>query len=153
MRPPRALPTRRSATVSGGGLRGAPGAPEDCDGHGTAVAGLISGRTAGDDRVPGAAPDARILPMRFEGDIGQAAPETIAAAIRAAADRAQVMNLSFAVARDHPAIRDAVRYAVERDVVVVAAADNENAGRRDPRAASAGGRAAARPLPPPPRWG
>ena len=36
-----------------------------------------------------------------------------------------MLNLSFAVGVDEPAIRKAVQYAVDRDVVVVAAAGNE----------------------------
>jgi type VII secretion-associated serine protease mycosin len=116
----------RTSFTSSAGFESAPGAPEDCEGHGTAIAGLIAARSAGDDRVLGVAPDARIAPVRFEGDIGQAPPGMIAAAIRAAADRSTVMNLSFAVGTDNALIRDAVRYALDRDVVVVAAAGNEN---------------------------
>jgi subtilisin family serine protease len=41
-----------------------------------------------------------------------------------------VLNLSFAVGVDEPAIRRAVQYAIDRDVVVVAAAGNE--GRSQP---------------------
>jgi subtilisin family serine protease len=52
----------------------------------------------------------------------------IAAAIRAGADRGGVLNLSFAVGVDEPAIRRAVQYAIDRDVVVVAAAGNEGRG-------------------------
>lgn len=103
-----------------------PGSPVDCENHGTPIAGLIAGRPAGDDRVVGVAPDARIVPFRFDGDLGQAPDVMIAAAIRAAADRAQVVNLSFAVPIDYAPIRDAVQYALDRDVVVVAAAGNEN---------------------------
>ena len=68
--------------------------------------------------------------MRFDGALAQAPTEMIAAAIRAGADRGGVLNLSFAVGVDEPAIRKAVQYAVDRDVVVVAAAGNE--GRSQP---------------------
>jgi type VII secretion-associated serine protease mycosin len=116
----------RTSFTSNAGFESAPGAPEDCEGHGTAIAGIVAARSAGDDRVLGVAPDARIVPFRFESDIRQAPPEMVGAAIRAAADRSTVMNLSFALGADLPPIRDAIRYALGRDVVVVAAAGNEN---------------------------
>jgi membrane-anchored mycosin MYCP len=103
-----------------------PGTGDDCENHGTPIAGLIAARPAGDDRVVGVAPDATIVPLRFDGQLDQAPDEMIAAAIRTGADRARVLNLSFAVPVDRPVIRDAVRYALDRDVVVVAAAGNEN---------------------------
>jgi membrane-anchored mycosin MYCP len=103
-----------------------PGTGEDCENHGTPIAGIIAARPAGDDRVAGVAPGATIVPMRFEGQLDQAPDQMIAAAIRAGADRAQVLNLSFAVPVDRPIIRDAVRYALDRNVVLVAAAGNEN---------------------------
>ena len=68
--------------------------------------------------------------MRFDGSLAQAPTEMIAAAIRAGADRGGVLNLSFAVGVNEPAIEKAVQYAVDRDVVVVAAAGNE--GRSQP---------------------
>lgn len=103
------------------------GGETDCDGHGTEVAGIIAGRTAAeDDRVSGVAPDATIYPVGIQGDIGQAPSALIAAAIRAAAEHASVINLSFAQTTDSPDIRAAVRFALGRDVVVVAAASNES---------------------------
>jgi subtilisin family serine protease len=80
--------------------------------------------------VLGIAPNATIAPVRFDGSLAQAPTEMIAAAIRAGADRGGVLNLSFAVGVDEPAIRRAVQYAIDRDVVVVAAAGNE--GRSQP---------------------
>jgi subtilisin family serine protease len=80
--------------------------------------------------VLGIAPEARIAPVRFDGSLAQAPTEMIAAAIRAGADRGGVLNLSFAVGVNEPAIEKAVQYAVDRDVVVVAAAGNE--GRSQP---------------------
>jgi type VII secretion-associated serine protease mycosin len=103
-----------------------PGNGTDCENHGTPIAGIIAARPAGDDRVVGVAPDATIVPIRFDGDVAQAPDVMIAAAIRTAADQARVMNLSFAVPIDNTPIREAIQYAQSRDVVIVAAAGNEN---------------------------
>jgi type VII secretion-associated serine protease mycosin len=99
---------------------------QDCDGHGTEVAGVIAGRTdAGDDRVSGVAPSASIYPVAIQGDIAQAPAALIAAAIKDAAAHATVINLSFAQTVDSPDIKAAIEYALGRDVVVVASAANE----------------------------
>jgi membrane-anchored mycosin MYCP len=98
----------------------------DCDGHGTEVAGIIAGRTgAGDDRVSGIAPGARIYPVAIQGDIAQAPAALIAAAIRDAAAHSSIVNLSFAQSTDSPEIRAAIEDAVAGNVIVVAAAANE----------------------------
>ncbi|GAA3452219.1 S8 family serine peptidase [Dactylosporangium matsuzakiense] len=94
--------------------------------HGTAVAALIAARPSDDDRVIGVAPAATIAPVRFVDGIDNAAPEMLANAIRTGADMGQVLNLSFAVPVDRQPIRDAVQYALSRNVVVVAAAGNES---------------------------
>ena len=115
----------RASFTSAAGYERGPGTGDDCANHGTPIAGLIAGRAAGDERVLGVAPDARIAPVRFDGALEQAPAAMIADAIRAGADRGRVLNLSFAVPVDNPQIRDAVAYALSRDVVVVAAAGNE----------------------------
>ena len=107
------------------GFETGPGTGEDCENHGTPIAGLIAGRAAGDERVLGVAPDALIAPVRFDGALEQAPAAMIADAIRAGAERGRVLNLSFAVPVDNPLIRAAVQDALARDVVVVAAAGNE----------------------------
>jgi type VII secretion-associated serine protease mycosin len=92
----------------------------DADGHGTAMASLIAGHGHGTgDGSLGVAPQAKILPVRdtlADGlDRG-----TVAEGIRWAVDHgAHVVNLSLNGA-DTPALRQAVNYALERDVVVVA---------------------------------
>ena len=115
----------RTAFNNAAGFEQGPGTGDDCENHGTPIAGIIAARAAGDERVLGVAPDARIAPVRFDGSLAQAPTAMIAAAIRAGADRGTVINLSFAVGADEPAIRNAVQYALDRDVVVVAAAGNE----------------------------
>ncbi|WP_435122748.1 type VII secretion-associated serine protease mycosin [Micromonospora tulbaghiae] len=105
----------RSTSGSGDGRR-------DPDGHGTHMAGIIAANGAG---VTGVAPDARILPIRKPAaEIGD--PGHSATGIRMAVDGgAKVLNLSYG----HAGAIDegeeaAIRYALERDVVVVAAAGN-----------------------------
>lgn len=127
--------------AGGGALRS--GGLEDCDGHGTLVAGLLAAAPSRDDDVAGIAPGARILSIRqsspsflmtaADGSTTTAGDTaTLAAAIdRAVALGATVVNISEAVCV--PAeLADAVdgglgaslRAAADADVVVVAAAGN-----------------------------
>lgn len=124
--------------LAGAVLRGedllSPGgtAQRDCVGHGTAVASIIAAAPATGVDFAGLAPKVRILPFRVtereivngqaQGQQGSSA--ALAAAIRDAADQAQVVNLSLTEEADDPLVRSAVAYAVSRDVVVVAAAGN-----------------------------
>ena len=117
---------------------------EDCDGHGTIVAGIIG--AAGDSADPnafrGVAPDAAIITIRQSsnkfGPAGEPAAtgygdvDTLAMAVRTAADMgATVINVSsvacvsVADALDDRALGAALAYAVDiKNVVVVAAAGN-----------------------------
>ncbi|UOX90927.1 type VII secretion-associated serine protease mycosin [Amycolatopsis sp. FBCC-B4732] len=109
----------------------------DCVSHGTGVAGIISADPVPGIGFHGVAPDAAILPVRISdrdvGDQGESLridPQVVANGIRYAADQgAKVLNLSLAGHDDFPVIRDAVAYAVARDVLVVAAAGN---AQKDP---------------------
>ncbi|MFI5848549.1 type VII secretion-associated serine protease mycosin [Micromonospora chalcea] len=108
-----------------------------CDlvGHGTMVAGIIAGREGTGSPYTGIAPEARILPLRvlaenkenFDPDV----PAEIGKAIRWAVDNdADVINLSL-VTLDDPALKSAVQYALDKDVVVVASAGNRQENRED----------------------
>jgi membrane-anchored mycosin MYCP len=101
-----------------------------CDevGHGTLVAALIAGRDGTGAPFSGIAPDASVLPARVLQDDGHSTdpelPGRVARAIRWAADSgADVINLSLETVRTDE-LAEAVRYAVDRDVVLVAAAGN-----------------------------
>ncbi|MDO3701617.1 type VII secretion-associated serine protease mycosin [Micromonospora sp. C28SCA-DRY-2] len=105
----------------------------DCAGHGTGVASIIAAAPRPGIAFHGLAPGARILPVRVseqqvvEGrESGRTVgAEEFARAIRWAVDHdADVLNLSVVLYADNPAVRDAIGYAVDRDVVVVAAAGN-----------------------------
>jgi membrane-anchored mycosin MYCP len=122
---------------------------QDCDGHGTAVAGIIGATTDPQhtDDFGGVAPGAEIIGIRQSsmkfaavsdpGQPGFGDVDTMARAVRTAADLgATVINISsVACARTASALDDrplgaALAYAVDtKNVVVVAAAGNAGAGQ------------------------
>jgi hypothetical protein len=92
----------------------------DVSGHGTAVA-VAAARACG---------GCRILPVRVLSDDGAAPWSRVAAGIVWAVDNgARVLNLSIAGPDGSRALREAVAYALARDVVVVAAAGNAGDAR------------------------
>jgi membrane-anchored mycosin MYCP len=116
---------------------------DDCDGHGTAVAGLIGAAADPGDGFIGVAPDARILAVRqFSPTVGSSDGrpagdlDSLAAAVRRSVEAgATVVNISGAVclpaeraAVDGAPVRTAIRAAAAADVVVVAAAGNLDSG-------------------------
>ncbi|MFI5721004.1 type VII secretion-associated serine protease mycosin [Nocardia sp. NPDC051750] len=121
----------------------------DCDGHGTLVAGIIGAQPSPDDGFAGVAPDAEILSIRqlslaYEkkdnnnrdapGKIsteGYGTVLTLAGAVVRAVDLgATVINISEVACTQagldtaDGALGAAVKYAYDRNVVVVAAAGN-----------------------------
>ncbi|TDV42161.1 type VII secretion-associated serine protease mycosin [Actinophytocola oryzae] len=112
-------------------------ADSDCFGHGTFVAGIIAAVPAEGTGYAGVAPGARILPIRCAttdtpNAPGSLTPEGMALGIRVAVDEgARVINVSASTTEPNPALADAVRYAEERDVVLVASAAN-SANEGDP---------------------
>ncbi|GAB1640880.1 type VII secretion-associated serine protease mycosin [Krasilnikovia sp. MM14-A1259] len=118
------------------------GGDVDCNSHGTAVASIIAAQRKPGIGFVGLAPDADILPIRVsereaDGDKGQGEsvlPERFAEAIRKAVDSgATVINLSVTLYQNFPVVEDAVKYAVGKDVVLVAAAGNlHQNGKPDP---------------------
>lgn len=112
---------------------------EDCDGHGTLVAGIIAGAPDTASGFAGVAPAARVLSIRHNSlayavkgstDPGVGTSRTLAAAIDLAVARgADVVNVSSAycgpaLTANDPTLSAAVRRAVAADVVVVVAAGN-----------------------------
>lgn len=128
-------PALRSAVRRGRDF-GLPQQSGQCDevGHGTLVAGIIAGRSRDGSAFTGIAPEARILPVRVLRDsrraFDQELPSRIAQAIRwAVREGADVVNLSLETVPT-PELEDAVRYAVDRGVVLVAAAGNQESGQQ-----------------------
>ncbi|MEV6812276.1 type VII secretion-associated serine protease mycosin [Micromonospora sp. NPDC051296] len=123
-------------------LHGAPGGDVDCVSHGTAVASIIAAGRQEGVGFYGLAPDATIVPIRVsernatEGAGGETVTGAVfARAIRQAVDDgADVINMSVTLYYPDPDVEQAVRYAVEQDVVLVAAAGNQHqdGARPDP---------------------
>lgn len=126
---------------------------QDCDGHGTAVAGIIAAQpNSKSDNFSGVAPDATVVSIRQSStkfgptadpsSIGFGDVDTMAMAVRTAADLgASVINISSVacVAATSPpddrALGAALAYAVDvKNSVVVAAAGNTGGGQCPPQA-------------------
>lgn len=105
----------------------APGTPAtDQNGHGTHVAGIIAARAGNGRGVAGLAKSSRILPVRVLDAAGSGDTAAVARGIVWAVKHgADVVNLSLGTTRSDTATREAVAYAVSRNVVVVAAAGND----------------------------
>jgi type VII secretion-associated serine protease mycosin len=104
----------------------------DTVGHGTRVAGIIAARPLKGTGFVGLAPDATIIPIKQNDAEGNGTAATLARAIRdAVAAGADVINISQDTAnavRPAQALEDAVTYALDQDVVVVASAGNDGLG-------------------------
>ncbi len=95
----------------------------DWNGHGTAVASLIIGRSR---LTPGVAPGAEILSVRIADDLGQSNSMLIAQGIVAAVDAgANLINISLGSYGDSPLIRNAIEYANNAKAVIIASAGND----------------------------
>jgi subtilisin family serine protease len=100
--------------------------PDDGNGHGTHVAGIIAADDNGFGST-GVAPDATIMPVRVLGNDGSGSAAAVAAGIRYAAQNgADIINLSLGGALSS-VIQSAIQYAQQLNVLVVVAAGNESA--------------------------
>ena len=99
----------------------------DDNGHGTHVAGTIAQSTNNGYGVAGVAHQAQIMPLKVLAASGGGTVADIAEAIKFAADGgADVINMSLGGGGESQLISDAINYAYDKDVVIVAAAGNEN---------------------------
>jgi serine protease len=102
-------------------------AAEDDSGHGTHVAGTIAQSTNNNYGVAGIAYEASLMPLKVLSSFGGGTVADIAEAIKFAADNnADVINLSLGGGGESQLLKEAVDYAYQKGVVVVAAAGNVN---------------------------
>ncbi|MFC1754702.1 S8 family serine peptidase [Thermoproteota archaeon] len=109
--------------------------PLDEDGHGTAVAGIISANGV----LTGIAPESSLLAYRVVDKMGNVkSSDLIRALERASKDGADIINLSLGTSEEIESLSYAVQSVIESGIVVVAATGNsahvsfgEPAGRKE----------------------
>ncbi|NOU83989.1 S8 family serine peptidase [Paenibacillus sp. LMG 31459] len=106
------------------------GAPDDDVGHGTHVSGIIGALTNNEEGVAGISWYNKILPVKALDNSGAGTTYSVAEGIIWAADHgAKVINLSLGNYADSQFLHDAIKYAYDRDVVIVSASGNDNTER------------------------
>lgn len=99
--------------------------PQDMNGHGTHVAGIIAAVTNNGEGMAGLSWGARIMPLRVLDASGNGSYANTADAIRYAVDHgAQVINMSIGGTKYSEVLEDAINYAATNGVTLVAATGN-----------------------------
>ena len=106
-------------------------------GHGTHCAGNVAARGSNGRGISGAAPDAKIMALRFLGEKGNGTTADAIKAIRYAVDNgAKILSNSWgsigegsAEGGENTALREAIQYAQDKGVLFIAAAGNGMRGR------------------------
>lgn len=116
------------------GKESGPGGQEDGYGHGTHVAGVVGAKANNGQGIAGLAPEAKLLPVRIFNNFGHSKEGASAEAVIWAVDHgAQVINASWGSPLPGEAAKEAVRYAMSKNVVFVAAVGNSGKnGDEDP---------------------
>lgn len=101
--------------------------PEDDHGHGTHVAGIVAAAVNNNEGVVGVCGFCQILPIKVLTAQKEGSAQGIAVGLRYAADQgAHIAVLSLGKNTGSRLIIDAIDYARERHLFIVAAAGNEN---------------------------
>lgn len=99
--------------------------PDDDTGHGTHVAGLVAAALGNNQGIAGVCPGCRIMPVKVLNADNVGTWGNLAKGILFAADHgARVINLSLGSFTPSQTLNEAIDYARQRDVVIVAAAGN-----------------------------
>ena len=94
--------------------------------HATAVTGVLAATGNNNKGIAGVNWSTKVLPLQALDDDSYGNTLTVARAIYYAADRGvDVINLSLGSVDEDPYLRQAIDYAIDRDVIVVAASGND----------------------------
>jgi subtilisin family serine protease len=103
------------------------GSPEDANGHGTHIAGIIAANTNNGTGIAGLAPATKLLNVKVADKKGRCLASAVAEGIIWAVDHgALVINMSLELRNPTSELENAVNYAWAKGAVLVAAASNEN---------------------------
>ncbi|PID02477.1 hypothetical protein CSV67_09250 [Sporosarcina sp. P2] len=110
----------------------------DDNDHGTHVAGIIGARADNGYSMAGLNQHTKIIPIKVLNSDGRGTSINIARGIVHAVDNgAQVINLSLGTGSKEQTIENAITYAIQHEVTVVAAAGNDGSGKISYPASSA----------------
>lgn len=105
-------------------------------GHGTHCAGNVAARGQNGKGISGVAPNAQIMALRFIGNEGGTTADAVLSIKYAVDNGAKVLSNSWGSEGEDPAdavnnqaLKDAIQYAADHDVLFVAAAGNGHEGR------------------------
>lgn len=99
--------------------------PQDDNGHGTHVSGIIAAKAHDISGYTGVAPGTKIMPIKVLDQKGAGTTETVIAGIQYAIDHnANIINLSLGSDENSQALHEIIKQAVSRNILVVAAAGN-----------------------------
>jgi hypothetical protein len=94
--------------------------------HGTQVAGVLAATGNNSKGIAGVNWTTKVLPLQVLNDDSYGNTLTVARAIFYAADRGvDVINISLGSDSEDPYLRQAIQYAIDKDIVVVAASGND----------------------------
>jgi hypothetical protein len=100
--------------------------PMDENGHGTYIAGIIAAETNNKIGIAGTAPKVRILNIRAFDPSGYGEEDDVSAAILYAVKMgAKVINMSFGDSQFSYVLKDVIKYAYDKGVVLVASSGND----------------------------
>lgn len=109
--------------------RGQP--PQDDNGHGTAVAGIIAAAAESAKGSGTAAWKMKLMPVKALDEHGEGDETHLSSGIRyAIAHGADIVVLSLGLRRDAPDMREAIELAEQRGVLLVAATGNDEFGQK-----------------------
>ena len=105
--------------------------PEDDVGHGTHVSGVISALTDNGQGIAGMTWYNKVMPIKVLDDSGMGSTYSVAEGIIWAVDHgAKVINMSLGNYASAQFLHDAIVYAYNHDVVLIAATGNDNTNQQ-----------------------
>lgn len=105
-------------------------APDDDVGHGTHVSGIIAAAVNNGEGVAGLSWYNKVMPVKVLDNSGAGTTYSVAEGIIWATDHgAKVINMSLGNYASAEFLHDAIRYAYDHDVVLIAASGNDNTNR------------------------
>jgi len=106
------------------------GPPDDDVGHGTHVAGVISAAVNNGEGVAGMSWYNKVMPIKVLDSSGTGTTYSVAEGLIWAVDHgAKVVNMSLGNYASAEFLHDAIRYAYDHDVVLIAASGNDDTDR------------------------